>query len=151
MDHIAYKWATIFPQILWNSKPQRQVLGWGSNGHITNMNYIFIKTSSARYLAEKLIPWLWQNQGIHNQNCEIQSLNCWGRGVTFWCYMVGINMNFLFGRFGRGWLLAVKPSINNILWLKLTKKPIKYSNCKIYNPMIGEGLYWSKRGSRVLS
>lgn len=46
-DHIAYKWATIFPQILWNSKPQTQVLGWGSNGHITNMNYIFIKTSSS--------------------------------------------------------------------------------------------------------
>lgn len=81
------------------------------------MNYIFIKNFffTAWYLADKLIPWLRQNQGIHNQNCELQSLSCWGRGVTFWCYMVGIYIIFLFGRFRRGWLLEVKPIINKTL------------------------------------
>lgn len=42
---MVYKWARLFQQVLWNSKPQSQVLGCGSNGHITNLNYIFIKSS----------------------------------------------------------------------------------------------------------
>lgn len=142
MDHIVYKWARIFPQILWNSKPQSQVLEWGSNGHTTNMKYIFIKTSS-------LLLDIKQTNWSHDYDKTKEFTT---KTVKHKAQVVGVVFNFDVIWWGSKWIVlfvwkiffsttgrllaAVKPSINYILWLKLAYKHLKKVIVKSTTPWL---------------
>lgn len=133
MDHIVYKWARIFPQILWNSKPQSQVLEWGSNGHTTNMKYIFIKTSS-------LLLDIKQTNWSHDYDKTKEFTT---KTVKHKAQVVGVVFNFDVIWWGSKWIVdfffynrTTISSINYILWLKLAYKHFKKVIVKSTTPWL---------------